>query len=433
MKHLIRNALVCTIVGCIASAALGGEAVQIRLKDGSGWRGEISDYVELKILQQGIEVVFQGRMVAAAAYHVTIEGDIAGETRRKTVFKNDILSIRTIQAEEAGAAESDAARPDRPAGAVKEATPDDRTPGVFVLPLKGGVGTEIRYDEIKMIGEEADKYGTGQIIVLLIDTNGGLVLETELIIETIMDIKKRHRVVAWIQKAISAGCATAMVCDEIYMMTEGTAGSVTTIRGLQHVPEEELQEEIAFLVRVAKMAGHSEHIARSMKLKKFLCSYDKDPQTGEVTFYGDLSGEFILSDEEQNLTFTSSNALHCGFSDGTADTEEELAKLLDLPRWHEKSDYGRKITDRWYRTVERANEEIPRLMARLGYWKTSGSAEEQLGAQISIYQDLIKWIDRAPNVTRTRLQDKEFYQRQIAELRKQLADLKKAQRGGRGY
>ncbi|MCZ6851797.1 MAG: hypothetical protein O7F17_09165, partial [Planctomycetota bacterium] len=170
MKNLIRNALVCTIVGCIAAAALGGEAVQIRLNDGSRWRGEISDYVELKILQQGIEVVFQGRMVAAAAYHVTIEGDIAGETRRKTVFKNDILSIRTIQAQEAGAVHSDSARPTRPAGAVKEATPNDRTPGVFVLPLKGQVGTEIRYNEIEMIGEEADKYGTGQIIILLIDT-----------------------------------------------------------------------------------------------------------------------------------------------------------------------------------------------------------------------------------------------------------------------
>jgi aspartyl-tRNA synthetase len=38
------------------------------------------------------------------------------------------------------------------------------------------------------------------------------------------------------------------------------------------------------LVKIAREAGYSEHIARSMKLKKYMCSYDKDEETGEIDF-----------------------------------------------------------------------------------------------------------------------------------------------------
>ena len=423
MKYSPLRIFACCFALAIVATALAAPSIEIRLKNGSAWRGELNDFVQVKFVEQNVEIQLTGRLVDATKYYIKIDGELG----MKTIFNGDIRSMRTVEANDAVEVTPGQKRgPD--SAAVKE-TVDDDAPGVFVLPLKGQVGLEFRHDEIKMIGEEADKYGPGQIIVLIINSNGGLVSESELITETIWDLKKRHRVVAWIEKAVSAGCSTAMACDEIYMTTEGTAGSVTTITGnQQHVPEDEVQEMIAFFVRIAEEAGRSEHIARAMKLRKFLCSYDKDAQTGEVAFYGDLSGEFVLSDAESNLCFNSSNALHCGFSDGTADTQEDLAKLLDLPRWHEKSDYGRRIAKKWRDTAEKANEEIPRLIARRSYWKTSGSAEERIGALIQINLELIRWIDRAPNVARGKLPPKEFLEREVKELRKQLADMKRAQR-----
>ena len=423
MKYSPLRILACCFALAIVATALAGPSIEIRLKNGSAWRGELNDFVQVKFVEQNVEIQLTGRLVDATKYYIKIDGELG----TKTIFNGDIRSMRTVEANDA--AEVMPGKKRGADNAAVEETVDDDAPGVFVLPLRGGVGEEFRHEEIEMIGEEADKFGPGQIIVLIINSNGGLVSESELITETIWDLKKRHRVVAWVEKAISAGCSTAMVCDEIYMMTEGTAGSVTSIYGnLQHVPEKEAQPSIDYLVRIAKEAGRSEHIARAMKLKKYLCSYDKDPQTGEVTFYGDLSGEFVLSDAESNLCFNSTNALHCGFSDGTADTEEDLAKLLDLPRWHEKSDYGRRIAKKWRGTVEKAKEEIPRLLARRGYWKSSGSAEERIGALIQIDLALIRWIDRAPNVARGKLPPKEFLEREVKELRKQLADLKRAQR-----
>ena len=76
---------------------------------------------------------------------------------------------------------------------------------MFLLPFEGTVGSYARHNEIKQIGEIADQYGDGQIIVLLVDSPGGLVKEGDDIRATLLDLQKRHTLVAWIHKAISAG------------------------------------------------------------------------------------------------------------------------------------------------------------------------------------------------------------------------------------
>ena len=131
-------------------------------------------------------------------------------------------------AEALGKIDDKTTRPKRGSRRAVE-TGDANQPGVFVLPLKNTVGTYIRHEEMEAIAEEADKYGPGQIIVLILDTPGGSVTETEKIHEVLMKIKKRHRLVAWIKEAISAGCAIALHCDEIYFMKEGSAGAMTAI------------------------------------------------------------------------------------------------------------------------------------------------------------------------------------------------------------
>jgi hypothetical protein len=174
--------------------------------------------------------------------------------------------------------------------------------------------------------------------------------------------------------------------------------------------------------------GHNggKYIAWAMIDDVALLSYDKDPQTGEVTFYNDLSGKHVLSDAKQNLVFTAETALHCGFSDGTAGSTEELAKLLDLPKWHELTDYGRRIAADWKRTCETAQREIPLLIERMGYaGRGQRDAQVVLGKRIQILQDLIRWVDRCPNVALQMLPEKPVLERQLEEARKEMADMKR--------
>ncbi len=431
MTNFLRNIVVGLVVGCIAAVAVGGDAVEIRLTDGSRWRGQVSDQVQVTVREQGIEVRMQGRLVVAAEWFITLETDLAGELRRKTIFKGDILSIRTIDGPEAlGKIDDKTTRPKRGSHRAVE-TGDANQPGVFVLPLKKTVGTYIRHEEMEAIAEEADKYGPGQIIVLILNTPGGSVTEMEKIHEVLMKIKKRHRLVAWIKEAISAGCAIAMHCHEIYFMKEGGAGAMTAYSGQTALQGEQMQEWLRRAGDWAEAGGRSRYIAEAMIKVSKLLSYDVDSDTGERTFYPDLSGEFVLSDEKNNLVFTATQAVHSGFADGIADTEEELAKLLDLPRWHESSDYGRKIAQKWYDTVKRAERELPLLQARLSY-AGSGSGDQVviLGKRIKILQEVIRWHDRAPNLMQG-APSKQELQREIKELRKQLADLKKSRGGGR--
>ncbi len=434
--NTLRFLLSVFVVLLMATTSFAGDRAEIRLTDGSRWRGEMDSFINITYSQLGVEQQFIGRLVQVEDLYIVVEGDVAGKTGKKLIYKGDLLAITnadeqqtqaalTVQEPRGGGSGHSTSQP-----AYNSSNSDL---GVFILPLDGPVGESIRHTEIQMIGEHADKYGPGQIIVLVVNTNGGLVLESEKIVDTVRDIKKRHRVIAWIKKAISAGAMTAMCCEEIYFTSEGTCGSVTTLMGNRSAPQEVQDENTKYFAELAIENGHSPHIARSMKQNKYMCSYDKDPETGEVTWFDDLSGEFILSDGSSNLTFNSTNALHCGFSNGTADTPEELAKLLQLPEWNEKSDYGRRIAADWQRTVDQAKTEIPRLLTRLSYWK-QGSRDpmEILGGQIQIMTELVKWTERAEVLAAINFGlDKASVERELEELRKEMADMRRAQRNNR--
>ena len=155
------------------------------------------------------------------------------------------------------------------------------------MPWEGPVGIEARHDEIQEIIEEADKYGPGQIIVLQINSPGGLVIEGDKIHETLKDVKKRHRVVAWVKEAISAAAFASLHCDEIYFMQVGAMGSAVMFAGQTAISGDELNAWLEKFSEVAEIGGRDPIIARCMVTRTAMASYDKDSETGKVT---NLSG-----------------------------------------------------------------------------------------------------------------------------------------------
>ena len=269
---------------------------------------------------------------------------------------------------------------------------EDKWPKVFLLPFEGTVGSFARHNEIKQIGEVADQYGDGQIIVLLVDSPGGLVREGDEIHETLVDIQSRHTLVAWIRKAISAGAYTSFHCPQIVFMSSGAMGSITMFSGDKAIEGERLAAWVKEVGDAAAGADHSRELAEAMVTNPEMCSYDPaDGDKGPV-IYGTLEGEIVLSTDEENLTINASDAKACGFSIGTADTVEELAQILGLPRWYETTDDGRRIHKNWHRTLDRAKTKIPDLSQRaMGNLGSSRDQIKSLTSQISALRDLIKW------------------------------------------
>jgi ClpP class serine protease len=420
---------VAAVTMLFALSAYAAETEIIKLKDGSRWRGQLNDTVHVEYLQQGVTVSVDGKLTKVEDLYVQVDGTFAGAKAKKTVFKGDIVTMKTLESAsgaamaepEAGAAGATAA-----VAAEENALVDKDAPGVFVLPMKGMVGEGFRHQEIVALAEYIDKnYGPGQIIVLDIESGGGLGIEMEKIHLKLKDIRQRHRVVAWIREAISAAAATASNCNEIYFRTTGTLGAMTGFNSGtgQSLKGEELHKWMEAAGRWMEFGGRSKYIAWAMIDDEAMLSYDKDPVTGEVTWHNDTSGQVVLSDAKTNLVFTASTAVDSGFADGVADTNEELAKLLNLPggKWNEKSDYGRKIAEEWLDTVEEAKERIPLLARRLDYKGAASGGKVMLGNQIKIFEELIRWWDRAFNVCLLmNVPPKEQLERQVEELRRQM-------------
>ncbi|MBI1304160.1 MAG: hypothetical protein GC172_10290 [Phycisphaera sp.] len=435
-RSLVRTAASATLALALAfGASLPAFAADVKLPNGAVWRGEVGAQVRATYTQGNREVTIEGTVVRIDKSLIVIEIDEGGRAVRRTIVNFDLKKLETIDAKTAAAGATapgaGAATGSTAAGGASAATAEDKkVPNIIVLPWEGTVGIGARHDEIEEIGKYADKYGPGQIIVLLIDSPGGLVIEGDKIHETIKDLKKRHRVVAWIKKAISAGAFTALHCDEIYFMRVGALGAITMFAGTQSIQGAELAAWLEKVGEVCRMGGRPAVVGQAMVTNPIECSYDRD-ENGNITWYSTMEGKYDLSDATENLTLNAENAEHSKFSDGTADTVEELAKLLQLKEWREASDEGRRLHARWQRTIKEAMAAKPLLMN--DYQNPAGSDPiVRAGNQIRAITEILKWYDRcypvmvyeAPNLP----PDKKILEEELERLKREVARMRKATR-----
>ncbi|MDE0888299.1 MAG: ATP-dependent Clp protease proteolytic subunit [Phycisphaerales bacterium] len=424
-------------IGLLAGGSVAtAEQYELTFSNGSSWRGDDGAMVDVVFNEQGIEQSITGvikKIDGRPGFQIVfIRGQIAGREATKGIFAPDIVSMKatggtnastksTADATTSGSKKSDPGKPGGTASKPATTTMGDdgylksSKPGVFFMPWEGPVGIEARHDEIQAIIAEADKYGPGQIIVLQINSPGGLVIEGDKIHETLKDVKQRHRVVAWIKEAISAAAFTSLHCDEIYFMKVGAMGSAVMFAGQTAISGGELEAWLKKFSEVADIGGRDPIIARCMVTRTAMASYDKDEDTGKVTIYPDMQGEFNLSDDQNVLTLNVDNAMDCGYADGIADTTDELAVLLDLPEWHEVNDSGRKIHERWQRNVKQCRARIPRLQAEL---------QRNPEKAITLLKELLGWYNRCYPVLVYEMNlppDPDPIRRQIEELRRQRA------------
>jgi hypothetical protein len=182
---------------------------------------------------------------------------------------------------------------------------------------------------LPVIEKEIGNDGTG-VLVLRINSGGGYTMEVPKLSDMIeLELKPKFRVVAWIEFATSAAAMTAHACEEIYFTTRGEYGSCTEFAGSADRPTEGfgLQQILFKGEKWSDRGKHNRLIMRAMQIQQPLSA--TIGADGTVNWFPDAtSGEIVVNRENEILSFNSLEAERVKFSRGTADTLEELTKLM---------------------------------------------------------------------------------------------------------
>lgn len=178
------------------------------------------------------------------------------------------------------------------------------------------------------------------VIVLSIDSGGGLVDEMNQIIERLIRVQSspsNQRVVAWVDMGGSAAALIALACKEIVMHPTGRMGSATAIVASERVPaprnareQKEAAMDDARRRQVATMTGRSPLVQAAMEFPE-RCLWGHE-SLGFAAVEQAGAGWTALDDSpDRPLAMEASELVRYGIASKVAATETELVASLGLP------------------------------------------------------------------------------------------------------
>ncbi len=261
--------------------------------------------------------VLSGKLISEDDKSVLFEAHMEGLIARVHIARSD---IKTLQ---------------------REATAG---PGYYPLPIEGEIGTEVTAAILEEALEQV-RATKPDFVVLVINSPGGSIGEMFKIIQVIRGARDL-RIVAYVERAISAASIIALSCPRLYMAEGGTIGAATPWRlGPDGTPEDvEAKFRSAFAGEarsIAGAAGHSPLLASAMidpGVELAVVTGDSGPKVAEVGADGVPQGGTMLKKKGAVLTLTGKEALACGLASGTAAGVADLGKTLGPGVWHRVDD-----------------------------------------------------------------------------------------------
>lgn len=211
----------------------------------------------------------------------------------------------------------------------------------YLIPLHGEVGDTVLASALEQsMADAAARKPT--VVVLDIDSPGGLVEEAQKILKVIHHYNKQLRIVALTDKDLSAAAIFSLSVKEIYVKSTSTIGAATSFQpnNLTLPPkiEEKMQSAWRAVARnSAEEGGHDPLLSEAM--------IDNDVELHLETFDGktvvkDGPGDRLLCRKGKILTLSSHEAVECGLAAGDADDVDELGQELKMPGWTECKGLG---------------------------------------------------------------------------------------------
>jgi len=416
MNTLQRITIFSVFFLCLASFA---QPVSFNYGDELTWSGELGQTVSIQYKHRGTTKQIEGSITKIRTKFIYVADEL--------IFITDILSISGSDTDAATIEETASGK--TPKQNTKEQTLKPRKEGdlpmtVFMLPMEGTVGETMRSTELKVLAQYIDEnYGPGQVIVLKINSGGGISWTWSDIKDLIFIIRENHRVIAWIESAISAAAMTAICCDEMYFTELGECGSCTSWSGSPNNPSSMLTQNynIREMEKVLAQSSRTPFLAAPMVLSGVWLSYDKDPITGDFTYYDSDDGEFPVS-SGNGLTLYANQALDAGLCDGIANTEEELLVLLNL-EGAEINRHGEELFQSWEKEFQQFTDVIEDLLILFYNGDPKSTTEKKrINSQIKAAEKILKWAKTLGEVALYNRLDEDT----IKKIKREILNLRRA-------
>jgi hypothetical protein len=313
---------------------------------------------------------YEGRLIRRTRNEVVFEVHKYGAKMTRTFRADRVRSVKESQ-EAKVARKPQETRPAKPAEAEAGPLPPEPPappivkhdgPTYYLIPLRKVVGRELVAHVLVKALADAEKRKP-DVVVLHVDSPGGLIAEVEPLIKAVRDHSKKLRIVVLVKRALSAAAVTALAAKEIYFEPEGIFGAATAFRmtpeGAGMAVEEKMQSVWRAVARsAAETGGHDALLAEAM-IDRQLSLYVAESDGRKVIKQG--TGPNMVTRRGRLLTLTDKEARACGLSAGTAKDVGDLGKLLGYPSWKECRGHGTLLADHWEKTVEAIDEQLEAL------------------------------------------------------------------------
>ena len=298
------------------------------------------------------------------------------------------------------------------------------------------------------------------VVVVRFKSGGGMLLEIQKISDVFQnEYKKKFRLVAWIDSAISAAAMSAHCFEEIYFTPQGNYGACTGFSGRLNAMKGPGLEQVLIMMEKISARGHYDpKIMRAMQISSeedesaplrieppwgaLSCTVNKE--TGEVKYFQDAtSGEIVLNPKGgvHILTFNSEQAAQVKFSKGTASNLDELGKAMGLSEveWVGKKDkeyvwpickaeqYMLDFRKRTSTDEKEFNRYINGIQTNLGLAAQAREAERaKFIGQVRQWLNQVKaMVKNNPNFILLNWGDDEEFQKWVEEIERAIRDLSK--------
>ncbi|MFB3890540.1 MAG: ATP-dependent Clp protease proteolytic subunit [Phycisphaerae bacterium] len=346
--------------------------------------------------------VFEGKVVSKTADTVTFEVRYPSGSKMTMSFEARQVASITRKAAPLPTSAPKAVSQASVADDEPAAPPIEKIagPSYYVIPLHGSVGRTITAAIIEKSLEDSAKRKPS-VVILDVESPGGLITESAKIVEVIRKHAPTQRIVVLAGQDLSAAAVLSMSAKEIYMKPPGLIGAATAYMSgpMPAVISEKMQSVWRATARSsAQCGGHESLLAEGMidpQLELHL-----EEKDGKKTVREGPGDKMVLR-KGRLLTMTADEAVAYGLAAGKAADYAELGKALGMENWKECKGLGVLLAEHRKKKLDALEADLKKIETDFRNNMKLANENDPINFKYEYYSDTRRYTPKSAETLRT--------------------------------